>query len=178
MCGIAGFFSRGGFDRSAPAVLERMAQEIRHRGPDGRGFWTDAENGVALVHNRLAIIDLTDAGAQPMVSADGRWIMDFNGEIYNFERVRAALNTEPGAPQWRGHSDSEVLLEAIARWGVDRALQAAIGMFAMALWDRHERRLILVRDRAGEKPLYYGQFGRTARIGAHHPVFHRADAFV
>lgn len=166
MCGIAGFFVPGGLDRSASPILERMGRAIGYRGPDGRGLWTDGAAGIALVHNRLAIIDLTASGAQPMHSANGRWVMAFNGEIYNFERIRATLDAEPQPPVWHGHSDTEVLLEAIARWGIRRALEATIGMFAILLWDRHERQLTLARDRAGEKPLYFGWCGQTLLFGS------------
>lgn len=178
MCGFAGFLSTP-VDLSV-TELERqvrgMIDEIRHRGPDGEGVWADAASGVALGHRRLSIIDLSPQGSQPMTSHDGRWVIAYNGEIYNFERMRAELE-KSGVSGWRGHSDTEVLLEAVAVWGVERALQATIGMFSFALWDRAERRLILARDRAGEKPLYYGRFGRTLLFGSElkalrsHPQF-------
>lgn len=159
MCGIAGFL--GGAHRAdGEALVTRMTGAIAHRGPDASGLWSDADTGVFLGHRRLSIIDLSPAGAQPMASADGRWWIAYNGEIYNFEALRAEL----GAPQpggcWRGHSDTEVLLAAVMRWGVSATLRRLNGMFALALWDRERRELTLARDRFGEKPLYYGRIGR------------------
>jgi asparagine synthase (glutamine-hydrolysing) len=151
MCGIAGAVrgDRGGFDES---VLRAMLRAIRHRGPDGEGIWN--ENGVWFGHRRLAVIDLSAAGDQPMVSACGRYVILANGEIYNYEALRAELDA--GAPiPWRGHCDIEVLLEAIARYGIEAALARANGMFAFALWDRERCEMHLARDRFGEKPLYY-----------------------
>jgi asparagine synthase (glutamine-hydrolysing) len=156
MCGIAGFFDSA--RRRAPADLEsvglRMADALRHRGPDDRGAWVDAEAGIALSHRRLSILDLSVEGHQPMLSADSRFVIVFNGEIYNFSEVCQEL--APCAPPWRGHSDTEIMLAAISRWGLEAALTRFVGMFAFALWDRRERALHLARDRAGEKPLYYG----------------------
>jgi len=129
------------------------------RGPDDRGSWCDAAVGVALAHRRLSIIDLSPLGKQPMHSRDGRWCLTYNGEIYSFPSIREELEAE--GVGFRGHSDSEVLLEAIACWGLRRTLPKLIGMFAFAVWDRKERRLSLVRDRLGIKPLYYG-YGRGA----------------
>ncbi|MBL8379635.1 MAG: asparagine synthase (glutamine-hydrolyzing) [Burkholderiales bacterium] len=140
----------------AGVELERrarnMAARIAHRGPDGEGVWSDAQAGVALAHRRLAIVDLSPAGAQPMTSASRRWTIVFNGEIYNHRDLRAALPDR----QWRGHSDTEVLLEAIDAWGLDAALERSVGMFGFALWDAHARELFIARDRLGEKPVYYG----------------------
>jgi asparagine synthase (glutamine-hydrolysing) len=132
-----------------------MTDALSHRGPDDQGAWVDPGAGIALGHRRLSIIDLSAAGHQPMASADGRFWIVFNGEIYNFREIRDALEAE-GAGPWRGHSDTEILLEAIARWGLHAALTRSVGMFALALWDRHSRSLSLARDRLGEKPLYYG----------------------
>jgi len=150
MCGIAGFWGYG----VAPdaACLSRMADALAHRGPDDSGVWVDAEAGIGLTHRRLSILDLSPAGHQPMASACGRYVIVFNGEIYNHLVLRAALV----AQAWRGHSDTETLLTAIAAWGVEAVLARCVGMFAFALWDRHERSLTLARDRLGEKPLYYG----------------------
>ena len=155
MCGIAGLVSRGRIDE---ALVRGMASAIAHRGPDDDGIWCDREAGVGFGHRRLAIVDLSAAGHQPMASRDGRWTISYNGEIYNHAELRAELDSAGGGP-WRGHSDTETLVEAIAAWGLDRALAKAAGMFAISLWDANERRLHLVRDRFGEKPLYYGRVG-------------------
>ena len=167
MCGFTGFLADARFDRSqlAPAA-QAMAEAIRHRGPDDDGVWTDAASGVALAFRRLSIIDLSPAGHQPMQSADGRYVIVFNGEIYNFADLREALERTRDAPAWRGHSDTEVLLASISARGLDRTLEDAIGMFAFALWDTRTRSLHLVRDRIGEKPLYYGWAGRTFLFGS------------
>ena len=159
MCGIAGLWTRGSPD---PALLARMAKAIEHRGPDDHGVWIDPEAGLGLAHRRLSIVDLSPHGHQPMPSADGRFMLSYNGEIYNHADLRAALDGEGLAPErgWRGHSDTETLLQAIAAWGLDIALARSVGMFAFALWDRRDRTLHLVRDRFGEKPLYYGWAGR------------------
>ncbi len=161
MCGIAGLFAiDGSLDDDALArVGGAMADAIAHRGPDGQGVWTD--DGLVLAQRRLAVIDLTPTGAQPMLSADGRWAITYNGELYNTEDTRQQLASR--GINWRGTSDTEVLLEAVTAWGLERALAAINGMFAMALWDRRERRLHFVRDRLGIKPLYIGrQGGRIA----------------
>ena len=148
MCGIAGFLDRTRNGASAGDILRRMARALTHRGPDDEGFWVDPESGIALAHRRLAIVDLSPAGHQPMFSPDGRLAIIFNGEIYNHAAIRAELDLE--APQnWRGHSDTEVLLAAIGHWGVKIALERCVGMFAIALWDRKERQLSLARDRVG-----------------------------
>ncbi|KIF66089.1 asparagine synthase, partial [Streptomyces sp. AcH 505] len=133
-----------------------MADALRHRGPDAGGIWTDAAAGIALGHRRLSILDLSQAGAQPMRSECGRFSITFNGEIYNHLELRAELEAEGAAPNWRGHSDTETLLYAVRQWGVAGALQRLVGMFAFALWDQRARTLTLCRDRFGEKPLFYG----------------------
>jgi asparagine synthase (glutamine-hydrolysing) len=140
-----------------------MNGRLSHRGPDDEGQWVDAEAGVALGHRRLSIIDLSPAGHEPMHSASGRFVVTFNGEIYNHADIRAELEQRQQAPDggWRGHSDIETLLQAIDCWGLKEALDKAVGMFAFALWDRRERTLSLVRDRFGEKPLYYGWVRRN-----------------
>ncbi|HQU17250.1 MAG TPA: asparagine synthase (glutamine-hydrolyzing) [Gammaproteobacteria bacterium] len=159
MCGIVGLVDLGG--ESVGGVLQHavgaMADALRHRGPDDAGTWVDASAGVALAHRRLSILDLSAAGHQPMVSADGRRVLVFNGEIYNFRALRSEL--EKHGIGFRGHSDTEVLLAAIGLWGMEEALAKSNGMFAFALWDRRERTLSLARDRVGEKPLYYGWVG-------------------
>ena len=160
MCGIAGFLGSAAAAGQDAALVRRMADLLRHRGPDDDGVWADPEAGIALAQRRLAIVDLSPAGHQPMFSACQRYVMVFNGEIYNYEEIRRRLDAE-AATAWRGHSDTEVLLEAIARWGLSRALESAAGMFALALWDRRERTLVLARDRLGEKPLYYGRVGKS-----------------
>jgi asparagine synthase (glutamine-hydrolysing) len=161
MCGLAGFIALAG-----SATLEadgvRMADAIAHRGPDDSGVWSDAAAGVCLAHRRLSIIDRSTAGHQPMRSTSGRFVLVFNGEIYNHLDIRDELTAAGAAPVWRGHSDTETLLAAFEHWGVKATVSRAVGMFAIALWDRRERRLTLVRDRLGEKPLYHGWVGRGA----------------
>ena len=159
MCGIAGLI---GVDRVEPALLRAMCDAIAHRGPDDHGEWIDAETNVALGHRRLAIVDLSPNGHQPMVSHQGRYVLSFNGEIYNHLDLRRTLETAGHTPEggWRGQSDTETLVEAIAAWGLADAVGRAVGMFAFALWDKQERMLHLVRDRFGEKPLYYGRIGK------------------
>ncbi len=161
MCGIAGYYEPGGLtEESSRRELAAMSSAIAHRGPDGSGQWIDESAGIALVHRRLAVIDLSSAGSQPMVSAGGRWVISYNGEIYNFEELRRELERCSGCLNWNGHSDTEVLLAAIEHWGIETAVRRLDGMFAFALWDRKERTLWLARDRFGEKPLYYGWSGR------------------
>ena len=157
MCGFAGFLIAGGeAPGSLEAVATGMALAIQHRGPDDAGAWADAPAGIAFGHRRLSIVDLSPAGHQPMVSACGRFVIAFNGEIYNHLELRAELALTAAAPAWRGHSDTETLLAAIEHWGVETTLEKTVGMFAIALWDVRERTLHLARDRFGEKPLYYG----------------------
>lgn len=151
MCGIAGYFTPS-IQRFQPAEIYPMITAIRHRGPDGHGEWIDAESGIALGHQRLAIIDLSSAGHQPMVSPSGRYVLVFNGEIYNHQFLRQQITNI----LWNGHSDTETLLAGFDKWGVESTLTRSVGMFAIALWDRVEKCLYLARDRMGEKPLYYG----------------------
>jgi asparagine synthase (glutamine-hydrolysing) len=160
-----------------------MADAIAHRGPDDSGIWTEPSLGIALGHRRLAIIDVSADGHQPMISASGRYVVVYNGEIYNYQDLRRELEDSGRAPVWRGHSDTEVLLAACDAWGIERALAALNGMFAIALLDRAERTLFLVRDRMGEKPLYYGWQGSAFLFGSElkalraHPQFeNRMDA--
>lgn len=173
MCGIAGIIELGG-DAVSPALLQRMTNAIAHRGPDGEGHWI--EGPVGFGHRRLAIIDLSPGGHQPMISADHRYVITYNGEIYNFRELRAELQV---AGYWfRSKSDTEVLLHALAHWGAD-ALARLNGMFALALWDRKERRLLLARDRYGVKPLYVATQGGRVLFASEqkailaHPQFQR-----
>jgi asparagine synthase (glutamine-hydrolysing) len=161
MCGFSGFLGGRVSHSSGEAqrLLRAMARTIHHRGPDSSDVWHDGETGIAFSHNRLAIVELSPAGAQPMHSASGRFVLIYNGEIYNHMDIRAELESAGVAPVWRGHSDTETLLVAFESFGVEETLKRAIGMFAFALWDRSERVLVLGRDRLGEKPLYYGWQG-------------------
>ena len=154
MCGIAGIINTNGHPVS-PRLLQGMTDAISHRGPDGEGHWIEGDVGIG--HRRLAILDLSPAGHQPMASADHRFVLSYNGEIYNFRELRIEL--EAAGYWFRSKTDSEVVLNALAAWGVD-AISRFNGMFAIALWDRKERRLLLARDRYGVKPLYYSRYGR------------------
>jgi|AntAceMinimDraft_11_1070367.scaffolds.fasta_scaffold00086_3 asparagine synthase (glutamine-hydrolysing) len=165
MCGITGFIQYQGGSRDELAKrCQDMTDTIIHRGPDAGGVWVDASYPLALGHRRLSIIDLSEAGAQPMESASGRYVLSFNGEVYNFPRLRQ----EPGLSNYpfRGHSDTEVILAAVQHLGVAEAVIKLEGMFAFALWDRQERCLWLARDRAGKKPLYYGWCGKSFLFGS------------
>lgn len=168
MCGIAGFMdgSRGAYGDRMRDIAAQMGESLRHRGPTSGGTWIDEAAGVAFAHRRLAIIDVSDAGHQPMASADKRYVISFNGEIYNHLAVRAELEAAALAPAWRGHSDTETILAAVTAWGLDATIPRLGGMFAFALWDRVRRRLCLVRDRIGEKPLYYGRLGKVFLFGS------------
>jgi asparagine synthase (glutamine-hydrolysing) len=177
MCGITGFWDpRSGRDAAAlQDTVRRMALTIQHRGPDDAGEWVDAETGLALGFRRLSIVDLSPTGHQPMLSADGRYVIVFNGEVYNFLELRAELSAQ--GHSFRGTSDTEVMLAAICRWGLQAAVTRFNGMFAFALWDRRERELHLVRDRIGIKPLFYGWSGGVLLFGSElkpirsHPAF-------
>lgn len=183
MCGLSGFLQTSILDHlSATAQVQAMSERLRHRGPDDAGLWLDPEAGFALAHRRLAILDLSQAGHQPMQSSNGQWVLAFNGEIYNHRALRRELEREGSAPAWRGHSDTETLLACIQAWGLERSLKASVGMFALALWERKARRLYLARDRMGEKPLYYGWqsgvflFGSELKALSAHPAFeHRIN---
>ncbi|HEY5914221.1 MAG TPA: asparagine synthase (glutamine-hydrolyzing) [Verrucomicrobiae bacterium] len=166
MCGISGFWDprRRADALESEEIALGMASALRHRGPDDQGAWADARAGLALSHRRLAILDLSSEGHQPMLSPDGRHVLVFNGEIYNFRELRRELETRGRA--FRGHSDTEVLLAAFGEWGVNSTLKRCVGMFALALWDRQTRSLHLARDRAGEKPLYYGWTGGVFVFGS------------
>ena len=180
MCGITGFWAPDHQSaESLKNVARNMADSLRHRGPDDAGVWVDADRGLALGHRRLAILDLSPAGHQPMASSSGRYVVSFNGEIYNHLELRKDLDCDIlgglastvvgselsyGAPNviWRGHSDTETLLAGFERWGIEATLQRCVGMFAIALWDKHANTLTLARDRFGEKPIYYGWVGSDA----------------
>jgi asparagine synthase (glutamine-hydrolysing) len=166
VCGLAGFLNRGEpLEAAAMAALAtRMADTLRHRGPDDAGVWVDPAAGVALAHRRLSIVDLSPLGRQPMASSSGEWMIVFNGEIYNFLELRSEL--EACGHIFRGHSDTEVMLAAFDEWGFDAALRRFNGMFAFAAWQRSARKLYLARDRLGKKPLYYGWAGRTFLFGS------------
>lgn len=153
MCGIAGVFTVR--PEGMAVGVARMTDQIRHRGPDGEGIWIDVEAGIGLGHRRLSVLDLSSAGQQPMQSASGRWVVVFNGEIYNHLDIRGEIDSVAGVA-WRGHSDTETLVRAIELWGMEDTLPKLRGMFAIAAWDRSSRSLWLARDRMGEKPLYYG----------------------
>ena len=172
MCGIVGFLTI-----SAAANMEaharRMADSLAHRGPDDIGVWVNEAAGVALAHRRLSILDLSPAGHQPMTSDCGRYVIVFNGEIYNHLDLRKELRRET----WRGHSDTETLLAAFQAWGIEKTLNRTVGMFALALWDQRARLLTLARDRFGEKPIFYGWqggnflFGSELKAVAAHPIW-------
>ena len=165
MCGLTGYWSlEGGADADMRRIGQRMAATLTARGPDGGGIWADAEAGICLAHRRLAVIDLSAAAEQPMVSRSGRSIISYNGEVYNFRELRAEL--EAAGHSFRSQSDTEVVLEACEAWGVSAAVRRLNGMFAFALWDRKARRLTLVRDRLGIKPLYWGRHGDTIFFGS------------
>jgi len=165
MCGFAGFVdSRCPREEQLTGIGTRMRDTLVHRGPDDGGTWVDPSAGVALGSRRLAILDLSPAGHQPMVSASGRWVIAYNGEIYNHGELTRRLRAGGWEPS--GHSDTEVLLAAIEAWGLEPTVRATNGMFAFAAWDTHERRLHLVRDRLGEKPLYWGWQGQVLLFGS------------
>jgi asparagine synthase (glutamine-hydrolysing) len=181
MCGIAGiWFAKGGSGNDLKAAATCMAEAIANRGPDDRGAWSSESAGFALAHRRLAVLDLSQAGHQPMVSGGGGFVISFNGEIYNHLEMRAEL--EAGGPlQWKGHSDTETLLAGFEQWGVKETLKKTVGMFALALWDVERETLYLARDRFGEKPLYYGWVGegecRAFAFGSELKALRRHDGF-
>jgi asparagine synthase (glutamine-hydrolysing) len=165
MCGIAGIITPDLVEgKGILSIVQKMTRSLAHRGPDEEGFWSKGE--LALGHRRLAIQDLTGAGSQPMRSENGRYIIVYNGEIYNHLEMRRKITLEGAAPEWRGHSDTETLLAGIAHWGLSKTLQSAKGMFALALWDCLESQLFLARDRMGEKPLYWGWAGQSFVFGS------------
>lgn len=178
MCGIAGFVDLRGFDAEhAERVGRAMGAAIAHRGPDDAGIWIDPQRHVVFAHQRLAIIDLSKSGHQPMQSASGRYVLCYNGEIYNHQELRSELESCGKAPRWSGHSDTETILASIEAYGLEKALQKFVGMFALALWDGQSNEVYLARDRIGEKPLYYGRnehisfFGSELKAIRAHPEF-------
>lgn len=168
MCGFAGFLcsSNAVIRNDYPALLKRMGNAIQHRGPDDSGIWYDVDAGVGLSHQRLSIVDLSAAGHQPMEAGSGRYVIAFNGEIYNHLTLRQELENTGHGQSWRGHSDTETLLAGFDAWGIEATIIKSIGMFALAVWDKQHRTLTLVRDRLGEKPLYYGWQGDTLLFGS------------
>ncbi len=160
MCGIAGFCNEG---LPRAEIIRAMTDRMRHRGPDAEGFWLDDRSGWTLGHRRLSILDLSESGAQPMISASGRFVISYNGEIYNAAVLRDKLIHSGFSRGFRGHSDTEILLESIEAFGLEETLRLSKGMFALAVYDRQERVLRLTRDRAGEKPLYYGYIQDSAK---------------
>ena len=165
MCGIAGFIEPN-TQRSTDErikILNEMGASIEHRGPDSSDIWLDAKVGIGLVHQRLAVVDLTEAGSQPMASPSGRYMISFNGEIYNHQKIRKRLGNMAEGARWKGASDTETLLLALETFGLDATLELVEGMFGFALWDLKIQKLYLVRDRVGEKPLYYGYQGNTGK---------------
>ncbi len=174
MCGLIGFLSTGLEHQQGTILLMRMTDKIAHRGPDADGIWFDEQSQIGLGHRRLSILDLSPAGAQPMTSPSGRYVMAFNGEIYNHLVLR---NTLTDSIAWRGHSDTETLLACFDAWGIEATVKASVGMFAFAVWDKETGALTLGRDRVGEKPLYYGWqqkhflFGSELKALKAHPAF-------
>lgn len=164
MCGVAGFYDPLGLnDQEAGPILTQMTSALSHRGPNSAGHSIDSTSGIALGHTRLAIMELSTSGAQPMQSHSKRYHLVFNGEIYNHLDLRRELRLHRPEPYFRGNSDTETILACFDQWGLEDTVRRAIGMFAFALWDRQERVLHLGRDRFGEKPLYYGWQRREAR---------------
>lgn len=166
MCGIVGFLEKDSLVRDAQSALTAMMLRLAHRGPDDCGIWTDESSGIALGHRRLSVLDLSPEGHQPMHSACGRYVIVYNGEVYNFQELRRELDLLGLQSSWRGHSDTEVILASVSHRGLVPTLLRMRGMFAMAIWDKHCRTLHLARDRIGEKPLYYGWQGDTFLFGS------------
>jgi len=175
MCGISGFLKADQTREYLQATATAMAGALAHRGPDGSGVWAEPDPGIALSHRRLSIQDLSAAGKQPMKSHCGRFTLTYNGEVYNFHQLRKEL--EGCGCEFRGHSDTEVVLAGISEWGLGKTLDRMDGMFAFGLWDRKERTLTLARDRAGKKPLYYGWAGKTFLFASELKALHRHPDF-
>jgi asparagine synthase (glutamine-hydrolysing) len=179
MCGIAGLLitEKNPEHKVSETVLQEMSNRLTHRGPDDAGIWCSDEGEIGLVHRRLAILDLSEAGAQPMPSHCGRFITVFNGEIYNHLDLRMALEGGQGAIAWRGHSDTETLLAGISHWGLSETLKRSYGMFALAVWDVEKRTLSLARDRMGEKPLFMAQLGNSLAFASELPALRTLPGF-
>ena len=165
MCGIAGIFSQKKQRNTLSEIAIKMASAISYRGPDDSGVWADNNENIALSHRRLSIIDISNNGHQPMKSSCARYVMVFNGEIYNYIQLRKELE-KVTFHRWKGNSDSEVLIQCISEWGLKATLKKCSGMFALGLWDQKEKKLCLARDRFGEKPLYYGNIGKDFVFGS------------
>jgi asparagine synthase (glutamine-hydrolysing) len=168
MCGIVGYWSEKNYSND---MIKMMCDQIKHRGPDAWGAWSDSARGLFLGHRRLSILDLSDAGKQPMTSLCGRYVIIFNGEIYNHLELRSLLNKKWGVINWNGYSDTETLLNCISYIGIDETLKVLNGMFALALFDKKHNEIILARDRVGEKPLYYGYVNKTFFFGSELKAF-------
>ncbi|HIA76475.1 MAG TPA: asparagine synthetase B, partial [Dehalococcoidia bacterium] len=164
MCGFAGFISLDQSSDERAQILSRMGDRLAHRGPDDKGSWTDVSYGLSVVHRRLSVVDLSPRARQPMLSRDQRYVIAYNGEIYNFRDIRTRLIQH--GYEFNSDSDTEVILASLMLWGLEKSLGMFFGMFAFALFDRQEGELILVRDRIGEKPLYYGWQGSTFLFGS------------
>ena len=162
MCGIAGLWANSGTNIQRNDDIRNISSALFHRGPDDEGFWSDPSQNIFLSHRRLSILDLSPAGRQPMLSHNQRYVMTYNGEIYNNLELRKELEKIKKKINWKGYSDSEILLELISYFGLEKALLKCRGMFALAIWDRREKCLRLARDRMGEKPLYYGFSGSNS----------------
>ena len=174
MCGIAGILGPHGADSG---ILTRMSAELRHRGPDGEGRWIDEDAGLGFAHRRLAVLGLGETGAQPMTSVSGRFVLVYNGEIYNHLELRSRLEAERRAPAWHGASDTETLVAAIEAWGLPTTLRRSTGMWALAVWDRQRRVLTLARDRLGEKPLSFIRVGQTFAFASQPSAFEHLPGF-
>ena len=161
MCGFAGYFGKGSWNKNGYAenLLKAMGEAITSRGPDAAGVWQDGDAAIGLSHRRLSILDLSAAGAQPMMSESGRYVISFNGEVYNHNKLREELDIMHASPKWKGHSDTETLLAGFEKWGIEATINKSEGMFGLAVWDQKDKTLSLIRDRMGEKPVYYGWIG-------------------
>ena len=178
MCGFAGFTDCRGVDQAqAENFAFKVSEVLKHRGPDAFGTWIDAQAGVVLAHTRLSIVDTSNAGLQPMASQSKRYIICFNGEIYNHRQLRFELDNQLHGFDWRGNSDTETLLACVETFGLSKTLKKLEGMFAFCLWDRESHSIFLARDRVGEKPLYFGQVGKAWFFSSELKAFHLHPEF-